>query len=103
MSTENGLRCPHCGEGFSSEMIAAVKDESRIAMAITPAPGELFDVETIGDVLKNYGKLLRAVGKEMEVKTLVMLERVEAGGDGKLELLADPTPSAGSDGKEGAR
>lgn len=80
------MKCPNCDASLGT--VANFADDSRIAIAITPAAGEMFDLKTIGGTLTNFAKLLEAVGKEVGQKTIVLLERVEANSDGGLTFHA---------------
>jgi hypothetical protein len=77
------MNCPHCNVELSAEATARLADESKVAIALEPAPGELFDLKTIGSTLANFAKVLAAVGKEVGAPTLTLLERVECD-NGKL-------------------
>lgn len=69
--------CPKCGEPFGAAFVAKAAAESRIIFEVTPAPGEYFDVATIGGLLVDLSKLLRATSKELGTKAITLLERVD--------------------------
>lgn len=80
--------CPKCNTELPVSVVAQIKDESRIAMAVTPADGELFDLRTIGGVLTNFAKVLEACGRQTGFKALVLLEGIDCEPDGKMTFRA---------------
>ncbi|WP_130229318.1 hypothetical protein [Bradyrhizobium sp. Leo121] len=48
-----------------------------MSFTIHPNPGELLSARTVGDSITNMEKLLAAVGKEMGVKTNVLVGGLE--------------------------
>lgn len=78
------IQCPSCNEPLSFEMVTQATAESSIALSLTPTPGEMFDIETVGGALRSLSKLLKAVGNEMGVKTVVMLKSAKTSEAGEL-------------------
>lgn len=70
--------CPHCGKDIGLEMVARLKSQSRMSFTFHPHPGELMSARTIGGSLENLEKLLVAVGRELGVKTQVLVEGVSS-------------------------
>ena len=68
------VKCPKCGEPLSYQMAAQLMSDSRMSFVIHPHKGELLSARTVGDSISNMEKLLVAVGKELGVKTNVMVE-----------------------------
>lgn len=85
--TQKGIPCPHCNEPLTFEMVAKAAAETDLSFKITPKAGELLDVETIGGSLINFSNLLKAAGKQLDHKTMVMLKRTETHADGALEFV----------------
>jgi hypothetical protein len=85
--TQRGVPCPHCKEPLTFEMVAKAAAETELSFKLTPRPGEMLDLETIGGSLSNFSKLLKAVGKSIDHKTMVMLKRTTTHDDGALEFI----------------
>ena len=78
------MTCPHCKAPFSAEFIAKAADESRVVIAVTPAAGEMFDIMTLGGLLRGFARLLRASGASLGADSTILLEKVESGEGGQL-------------------
>ena len=82
-------KCPHCGEELGLEVVSRALEDSRMSFSLTPKEGSLMMADTIGGTLVSMAKMLQAVGKELGVKTKVLVEKVtgEADGTVKFDLL----------------
>ena len=79
------IPCPHCGAELSVEVVSAVMDSSRMAIELSPHDGELLSASNVGGALADMHKLLSAVGREIGVKTNVLVEGVSFV-DGKVKF-----------------
>lgn len=80
--------CPKCGEPLSFQMTTELMSDSRMSFVIHPHKGELLSARTVGDSISNTEKLLVAVGKELGVKTNVMVEGLTwTDGSVKVDLI----------------
>jgi uncharacterized protein YqgV (UPF0045/DUF77 family) len=59
------MKCPHCASEFHVENVARYLDNSEISVHLTPHSGTLMDSDDLGSVITNFGKLQKAVAKEM--------------------------------------
>lgn len=82
------MNCPHCQGSIDVETVSEAADESRVALSIIPAEGELFDLRTIGGVLTEFSRLVEAAGIQHGTKTIVLLEDVVKEGGGRLAFHA---------------
>lgn len=83
-----GAKCPKCGEPLSFQMTTKLMSDSRMSFVIHPNKGELLSARTVGDSITNMEKILVAVGKELGVKTNVMVEGLEwTDGSVKIDMI----------------
>lgn len=83
-----GVKCPHCEKAIGIGLTTKLMNESRMSFQISPAPGELLTAYNVGMALANMDKLLVAIGKDMDAKTVVGLEGVSCvDGTVKFDLL----------------
>lgn len=82
-------KCPNCGHGISANLWARVMDQSRLALELTPTPGEHMSARAVGGCITSMDRLLKAVGRDLGVKTVPLVERIETteGGGLKVHLL----------------
>lgn len=87
MSNEpSGVLCPNCSHPFSLQMVAKAKSESKMSFRLSPAPGELLDIQTLVGSAGAFGKLLVAVGKDLGYNTVVLVDRIFTEEDGALRI-----------------
>jgi len=72
------LTCPHCGNALGLEVTTKLMAESRVTLRLEPHPGERLDAKTVGGSIENISELLSAVGDEMGVKTMVIVDGIES-------------------------
>lgn len=88
VKTPEGIKCPHCGEPIGFQMTTKLMSDSRMSFVIHPNKGELLSARTVGDSISNMEKLLAAVGKELGVKTNVLVEGLEwTDGSVKIDFI----------------
>lgn len=81
-------KCPKCGEPLSFQMTTKLMSDSRVTFQIQPHKGELLSARTVGDTITNMEKLLVSIGKDMGVKTNVMVEGLQWNdGSVKVDLI----------------
>jgi hypothetical protein len=81
-------KCPKCGEPLSFQMTTQLMSDSRMSFVIHPNKGELLSARTVGDSISSMEKLLVAVGKDLGVKTNVMVEGLEwTDGSVKIDMI----------------
>lgn len=81
-------KCPKCGEPLSFQMTTKLMSDSRMSFVIHPNKGELLSARTVGDSISNMEKILVSVGKELGVKTNVMVEGLEwTDGSVKIDMI----------------
>lgn len=78
--------CPHCSEPLSLGLVARAEAESSLTYKITPKPGCLIDIETIGGTLNALSKLLKSVGKDMSTNTTVLLKNATTHDNGEIQF-----------------
>lgn len=74
MALTDGICCPHCGEKLNVEISSKLMESSRMSFAIRPNKGELLSARNVGGAIEQMDKLLAAIGREMGVKTAVLVE-----------------------------
>ncbi len=79
-------KCPHCGGNIGINLIARARAESRIVFKVEPAPGELLTAKNVGAAIKSFGDMMRSLGKDMDIPTEVLVEKVETSDQGVLSI-----------------
>lgn len=83
-----GVKCPSCGEPIGFKLTTKLMSDSRMSFVIHPNKGELLSARTVGDSISNMEKLLIAVGKDLGVKTQVLIEGLEwTDGSVKIDMI----------------
>lgn len=81
-------KCPHCGEPLSFQVTTQLMSDSRMSFVLHPNKGELLSARTVGDSITNMEKLLVAVGKDLGVKTTVLVEGLQwTDGSVKVDMI----------------
>lgn len=70
----SGIKCPKCGEQMGLSMVSKLLDTSRMSFSISPHEGELLSARNVGGALEQMEHLLVSIGKDMGVRTSVLLE-----------------------------
>jgi hypothetical protein len=76
MATPDNICCPHCGEALGFQITSRLMDSSRLSFAIHPNKGELLSARNVGGAIEQMEKLLVACGKDLGVKTAVLVEGI---------------------------
>jgi hypothetical protein len=88
MTIPDNVKCPHCGEPLGFQMTTKLMSDSRMSFVIHPNEGELLSARTVGDSISSMEKLLVAVGKDLGVKTNVLVEGLQwTDGAVKVDML----------------
>ena len=97
MTEEAPTLCPHCGGALGLSLVAKLKSESRMSYTVHPKDGELITAETLGGTINQVSKMLKAIGRELGVKTVVMIEGISTTPEGglKTDLLICRQPKDG--------
>src|SRR3990167_207613 len=74
----DSLKCHKCGEKIRADLVSGVAEQSLMKFRISPHPGEFISARTVGGVIENLDKLLTAVGKDLGVKTQVLVKNVSS-------------------------
>jgi hypothetical protein len=80
------MHCPQCNAAVPFELVARFANQSRIAIKLTPAPGEYMQASTIGGSLTQMQKLLEASGRHLGIPTVVCVESIKDDGNGTFEF-----------------
>lgn len=94
MSEEKEVLCPHCSKAIHAGVVARLADSSKVAFRLVPAKGELLDAATVGGTMEQFQKLLVAIGRDMGMNTVVLVESLTTDADGAIELKAIVARSA---------
>lgn len=70
---------------LSLEFMAKIPNETRLSFRITPKEGERVQARTLGGVIEHFGKLLEAVGKDMDARVIALIDSIETLPDGALQ------------------
>jgi hypothetical protein len=83
---ESTVLCPHCGEPFAVGLgVLAPGAESRMVFRITPGPGEYLTADHAGQAIAQFGKLLKAIGRDQGVPVEAVIEKMESR-DGEISV-----------------
>ncbi|MGE0853312.1 MAG: hypothetical protein AB7O44_27495 [Hyphomicrobiaceae bacterium] len=93
----SGIACPKCGEPIAARIWARAMDQHRMVISLAPKPGDHLAAHTVGGSLSDIDRLLKAAGREIGVKTLTLLERVETTEAGELRFHLLITNVRGND------
>lgn len=81
-----GVKCPHCDQELGLETVNEALKESRFIFALTPKEGSLMQAHTVGGTMVQMEKFFAALGRDMGVKTTLMVEKIETDPAGKIEV-----------------
>jgi hypothetical protein len=80
--------CPKCGENLSFEFTSKLMDSSRMSFSLSPHKGEYLSAKNVGKSIDAMAEILIAVGKELGVKTNVVISGLSFNeGEIKIDLL----------------
>lgn len=69
-------KCPHCGETFVVSRVAGLPERQVLHMRLESESGS-FSAKTIGGVITEFDKLLKAVARDVGGKVHVFIDSVE--------------------------
>lgn len=78
-------KCLNCGAPFDLAVYTKAENESRVRFTLTPSPGENFALKNFGGALTALDQTFAAVGKDLGVPTVTILEKIEHHADGTIE------------------
>lgn len=81
------LKCPHCQAQLDQiELVGRLKKRSSISLHLQPKEGESISANTLGTMLLQFEKLLKAESNSLDIKTTVAIDSVQTSEDGTIEV-----------------
>lgn len=84
--TSSATPCPHCGQPLGLNIVAKLKEESKLCFRLEPAPGEVFSAKNIGRAIESMSDILKACAREQKVPVEVLIERIDTADTGEISV-----------------
>lgn len=101
-------KCPHCGKPLNVSLFAKAEAESSLTLVLTPKEGSYLGLKTVGGVLVDLERLIRATGETLDVKSAAFLKNATVENHGiKVDVLivnaGGPMPQQAVEAIEGEK
>ena len=80
------IPCPHCGQPLGLNIVAKLKEESKLCFRLEPAPGEAFSAQNIGRAIESMSDILKACAREQKVPVEILVERIDTADTGEISV-----------------
>jgi hypothetical protein len=78
--------CPHCEKPIFIQPVAHIGTESRMVFTLEPTSGELLTMKNVGSAIEQMAKIMEACGRDIDVPTITMVERIDTNESGKISI-----------------
>lgn len=80
------ITCPKCGTPLGFNVVAKLKEESRLQFKLSPAPNEMLSAKNVGGAIEQMATLLKSCARDQKVTVEVLVDRIETNEDGEITV-----------------